>query len=110
MNIDEFMEEDKEIWELKYVSTSDEEDNDSEEDEEEEEENEDEEEEEKGLPEVAQKLQKQKKRQRVFYSYVQGDGEEGKEGVVVKKRIEPRQPENLIDILVMQKTKLYEKE
>ena len=76
MTIEEFKNLDKDIWELKYVSTSDEEDNDSDSDEEEEDSDGEEEEEkkimkdQKDVPDVAQKLIPQKKRQRMYYSYV----------------------------------------
>lgn len=136
------------IWDLKYISTSDEEDNDSSESESSEEESEEEskdkaepetkEDKDKKLveqmmnsdstvdtnpnniwkedhkadsvPQIAKKLKPAKKKQRVYYAYSydnKPDGEntnqtgEPKKSIVVRKRVEARQPENLIDLLVM---------
>ncbi len=68
------------------------------------------------VPDIAKKLRPAKKKQRVYFTYQydnktgEGGAAEPKKSVVVKKRIEGRQPENLIDLLVMQKQYLYEQE
>ena len=69
------------------------------------------------VPQIAQKLRPAKKKQRIYYAYTYDTktGEGGKEAdakkvKVIRKRVERRQPENLIDILVMQKQYLYDKE
>ena len=124
---------DLEVWDLKYISTSDEEDNDSSEEGSGESSSSEEEEEKaqegdpksiwkleagknEGVPQIAQKLRPAKKKQRIYYAYTYDNktGESGqadpKKVKVIKKRVERRQPENLIDILVMQKQYLYDKE
>lgn len=61
------------------------------------------------VPQIAKKLKPAKKKQRVYYAYTydnktsEGGAAEPKKSIVVRKRVEARQPENLIDILVMQK-------
>lgn len=129
-----------EVWDLKYISTSDEEDNDSSETSSSEDSNEEEKKElpshvtnvngvlqldeiaagdpktiwkmtpgkNEGVPEIAQKLRPAKKKQRIYYAYTYdnkteegGSTSDPKKVKVIKKRVERRQPENLIDILVM---------
>ena len=68
------------------------------------------------VPEIAQKLRPTKKKQRIYYAYTydnkteEGGSTDPKKVKVIRKRVERRQPENLIDILVLQKQYLYEKE
>lgn len=67
------------------------------------------------MPDIAKKLKAAKKRQRVYYAYTYNNktGESGgapQKSTVVKKRVEARHPDNLIDLLIMQKSYLYEKE
>jgi stress response protein SCP2 len=58
------------------------------------------------VPEIAKRLLPAKKKQRIYYAYVydnntgEGGGDKEK-SKVVRKRIEGRQPENLIDLLIM---------
>ena len=144
------------VWDLKYISTSDEEDNDSSENESSSSESDkDKKEEEKtskkvssplkegktkqsssddeasidakkfwkttpgkndAVPQIAQKLRPAKKKQRIFYAYTydnkteESGATDPKKVKVIKKRVERRHPENLIDMLIMQKQYLYEKE
>ena len=156
LKVENFLEDpeykDLQIWDLKYISTSDEEDNDSSEgesgsssesDEEkkpvseveeakkvQEDDNKQDEDgnvdpkkiwklspgKNENVPQIAQKLRPAKKKQRIYYAYTY-DNKTGESGQaepqkvkVIKKRVERRQPENLIDILVMQKQYLYDKE
>ena len=96
---------DKQIWELKYISTSDEEDNDSsdEDDESDEEEDKDKEPDEpakadpdekiwkedsknSNVPDIAKKLKPSKKKQRIYFTYTQEKESSGepKKNVVVR--------------------------
>lgn len=133
-------EEDKQVWDLDYMSTSDEEDNDTDESSDEEEESEEEAEEDtpnggeggsdneaakedeevKASPKVydmrdpevkeeatAEKPRKRRRKEIISYTY---DPETNERTVVVKKKMERREPENLIDLLIMKKQSLYERE
>ena len=68
------------------------------------------------IPPIARKLPPVKKGKRIFYAYTYDtDSKEAaevtaKKSIVIKKRVEARQPQNLIDLLVMQKSYMYDRE
>ena len=127
------------IWDLKYISTSDEEDNDSDmaSEDESEEENQDEQAQEnvevvkdaedkalvtleggKMLPPMFKHFKKQvgsKKQARVQYEYRYSNDpdnqqEKPRKTVVVKKCFTRKGPQNMIDVLIYQKLNMYERE
>ena len=117
MELKKFMTTDEDIWDLKYISTSDEEDNDSDlEDGEESEESE--EEESKAVPSVFKKFKRTgtKGPARIQYTYNYTPNAEGKQQekptktALVNKRVERKGPENIIDLLILNKLNVYERE
>lgn len=128
------IEGDMNIWDLKYMSTSDEEDNDSDLEDENEEGGEDEQEDPEEnhssgaifmknvvgqgskIPAIARrlKLKKSTMQERVRYQYTyKEEGElegESKKSLVIKKRIERPTPKDLVHMLTREKQDLWNKE
>jgi hypothetical protein len=69
------------------------------------------------VPEIARKLkQQQSERERVRYQYTyktengQTTGEEPKKSIVIKKKSERQQPNDLIELLTRQKQQVWNRE
>jgi hypothetical protein len=120
MTLKEFLDTELDIWELKYMSTSDEEDNDSDIDDSSEEDEESSEGEEKSqnsaeedkVPTIFKRFKRlgRKGPPRVQYSYDYSKGEGSKKTVLVSHRVARKGPDSMIELLITQKQNMYERE